>query len=439
MARLIVGNRVNGPYLKDVSAEELRHIAAQGQRLVWCAEPGDSLVLALRPDPGHLSYIAGVLGLDTVPEVIVPPEGEYGPDVLTGGSFADGTFLANLRDLVRDKGIESIEPFYFDGYISRLARRLDLTKGTPGFDFLDQGGHELLNSKVVFRAIAAGIGLPVPEGMVTGDQDEAVDFLWRLLESGRPAIVKQDMNVGGLGNEVLSPTPGIDHLGALHCEIIADRASLAAHVARRWPWYTDGLMYRVVLEEYVADSVPIWGEASITDESVRVFGNGKVRMRPVCDGVVIPVPPPGSQTDAFPGFLANLEALAVAMRSMGYRGLTNIDAVITPDGRVLFNEFNARYGGSTHLFAIGERVVGGDYLADRCLIERRECAFPAFDVALRRLTEHGLAYDPATRTGVLIQVYGTRLDGLGGEACIVGENVEAAEEIERALVELFPH
>ncbi|HET9142779.1 peptide ligase PGM1-related protein [Actinophytocola sp.] len=436
MARLVIGNRVNGPYLKDISPESLWHTGAQGQRLVWCARPGDVLVLALAPDPGFLAYATGMLGFaGSGLDVVVPPEGKLGPAVLTRDRFTGDAVLDGLRRLVRERRLDSVEPFYFDGYVNQLARGLGLAGGTPGFAFVDQGGHELLNSKAVFRAVAAGTGLPIPEGVVTSSPEDAVDFCWDLLRSGRPVIVKQDRNVAGLGNEILSRTAEIDPLGAAHHEIVTGRAALAGHIAARWPWYTNDSLYPVVIEEYLAGSVPIWGEVAISDRSTDIFGYGKVRMRPICAGVIIPVPdaPP-----AFADFLVHLEALAVTMRSMGYRGLTNIDAVLTPDGRVLFNEFNARYGGSTHLFAIGERVIGGDYLRDRCIVERRECGYPAFGPALRALTGSGLAYDPRTRTGVIISVYGTRMDGTGGEACIVGENLAAAEELERELAELFP-
>src|ERR1039457_7116897 len=65
--------------------------------------------------------------------------------------------------------------------------------------FVDQGGNELLNSKVTFRAVAAGTGLPIPEGIVTETPAEAVDFLWELLGSNRAAIAKQDTGSGGRG------------------------------------------------------------------------------------------------------------------------------------------------------------------------------------------------------------------------------------------------
>lgn len=91
--------------------------------------------------------------------------------------------------------------------------------------------------------------------------------------------------------------------------------------------------------------------------------------------------------------------------------------MITSTGEVLFNEINARLGGSSHLYAIGERILGGDYLTDRVMIERRDRAFPAFPDTLPRLTEPGLAYDPRARSGVIVTIFGTGADSLGGEAC----------------------
>ncbi|HEX4831829.1 MAG TPA: peptide ligase PGM1-related protein [Trebonia sp.] len=437
MPRLLIGNWGNEAEAAGIPAAGLPHAASQGQRMLWGARPGDALILAAEPDPGFLAYAAALIGLAPGELEIVVAPGADGGGVLTRDRFTGEEFLGRLGRLVCGRGIDRAEPFYLDGYVSRLARRLGLDKGTPAFGFMSQGGNELLNSKVTFRAVAAGTGVPVPEGIVTDAIGEAVDFLWEMLGSQRAAIAKQDSGSGGFGNEVLSAAPGLAAIGAAYHRVCPDRDALARHVARRWPWYTGDNRRRAVFEEYAAGATPIWGEIAITDESVTVYGHGEVRMNPTCAGVIIPVPPPYFGTEPFLAFLAYLETLGATMRAMGYRGLSNIDAILTQDGRVLFNEFNGRYGGSTHLFTIGMRVIGGDYLADRCLIEQRDCAFPAFAAAQRELSRSGLAYDPATRTGVIIAVYGTEADGSGGEACIVGTSLGDAERIERELLMLF--
>lgn len=436
MAKLVIGSWGTTREMAGLSQEGLRHAGAQGQRMLWCARPGDVIVLPNRPDPDFLSYVTELLGFDAASVDVVAPgrEGE----VLTRGRVEDESFVAEVRDRVRSRGADRVETFYFDGPVTWLVRRLGLDRGTNGFGFVDQGGNELLNSKVMFRMLAAGTALPVPDGIVTETESDAVEFLWELLSSGKSAIVKQDTGSAGAGNEIITPAGDVDAIGAEHHVVFTDRDALAEHVAKRWQWYTEDFRRPAVLEEYVPDSLPIWGEAAITDEGVEVYGHGKIRLRPVCEGVIIPVPPPDSDTEAFRTFLACLESLAGTLRAMGYRGMVNIDGILTPDGRTLFNELNGRWGGSTHLFTIGERILGTGYLDDRCIIERRGCAFPSFEAARRTLAEHGLAYDPATRTGVIIAVYGTHLDGTGGEACIVGESLADVERLEAAVRELFP-
>ncbi|WP_052685253.1 peptide ligase PGM1-related protein [Lentzea aerocolonigenes] len=435
MPKLLIGNWSNEPELEHMTDESRRHVGAQGQRMIWSAGPGDVVVLPFHPAPGFLAYVTDLLGFgpDDV-HVLVPPEGKL-TDVLTSDRLEAPAFVAELGEVITERGIRQVEAFYLDDYVNRLINRLGLT--ADGFAFVDQGGNELLNSKVVFRAIAAGIGLPLADGIVTDVADDAIEFLCGLLGTGRSAIVKQDVHVAGLGNEILSPAAGIEAQGALHWKVLPSRESLVAHVGERWSWYTSGLRRRVVLEEYLPGSVSLWGEADISADGVEVFGHGQIRLAPILDGVVIPAPPEASGAPAFPGFLADLARLAEAMRAMGYRGLTNIDAMLTADGRIVFNEFNARHGGSTHLFRIGQRVIGGDHLTERCLIERRDCAFPEFPEALRVLGDRGLAYDPATRTGVIIPVYGSHGDGLGGEVCVVGEDLVSAEATERLLVDAF--
>ncbi|WP_381795746.1 peptide ligase PGM1-related protein [Streptomyces niveus] len=81
--------------------------------------------------------------------------------------------------------------------------------------------------------------------------------------------------------------------------------------------------------------------------------------------------------------------------------------------------------------------MGGNYLTDRILVEQRRCTFPAFTTAVRILAESGLAYDHATRTGVLLAVEDGSDAGGFGEYCVVAENAEQAERLEAALARVF--
>ncbi|MCZ0999673.1 hypothetical protein O1M63_18655 [Streptomyces mirabilis] len=57
--------------------------------------------------------------------------------------------------------------------VARFATALGLSEKLPGYDFLAQGGGELVNNKAAFRTLAAAAGVPVAAGTVVRDPGEA--------------------------------------------------------------------------------------------------------------------------------------------------------------------------------------------------------------------------------------------------------------------------
>ncbi len=436
MGTLVISNQRTEEMVGDLAAlapEYRRYVANQASRMVWSAQRGDIVVLPAEPDPAFLRYASEQLGFEL--KVVVPPPGRLGYDMLSRDRLRKPAFVAALRDLVAEHGIDNALPFHFDSAVVELVHALGLDAGTPGFGFVDQGGGELINSKATFRALAGGTGIAVADGGVTGDRDVAGDMIWSYLSSGRCAIVKQDFHVAGFGNEIISPVAGVRPIGAHHTEVINDRAALTAYLAQRWAWYTENGRRRVVIEHYIPDSAPIYAEVVITDKGVEFVGHGEMRMMPVINGLIVPAP--SADLPRFPGFLDQASLLCEPLFAMGYRGTVSIDAIVTPDERILINEFNGRVGGSSHIHHIGERLVGGDYFHDRVLIELRRCTFPTFDETIRRLNERDLAYNPRTRSGVLITVDDNGPDGGFGEYLVVAQSVAEAERIEREFAGTF--
>ncbi|MFK4121777.1 peptide ligase PGM1-related protein [Streptomyces longwoodensis] len=440
MPTLIVSNQRTEEMVGDLELldpEYRLYVGNQAQRMAWCLQDGDVLVLPMAVSEDFLRYVTAALGIarDSV-EVLVPPTGCFGEGVLSQDRLTDEGFLAALRQAVQSRGVDRVLPFHFDSSVAELTRTLGLDKATPGFGFLDQGGGRLLNSKATFRALAGGTGAPVPPGGVFSARQEAATYLWdRLLSQGQPAILKQDFHVAGFGNEIVSPTPGIDPLGAQRAVVTASRADLDAYLTERWPWLTDGGRNRVVIEQYVPESAPIYAEVRIEEHGVEFTGHGEMRMKPVLNGLIVPAP--SAELPAFPGFLDAARRLCRPIHAMGYRGIVSIDAIVTPDRNILINEFNCRTGGSTHIHRIGERVVGDDYFTERVLVELRRCTFPPFPTAVRALVEWGLAYDPTTRTGVLITVDDDSPSGGFGEYCVIARDAGQARELEQAVADVL--
>lgn len=440
MPKLIISNQRTEEMVGDLgslSPDYRAYVGNQAQRMAWCLQEGDVLVLPVAPDDHFLDYVAEQLRIDRLSiDVIVPQAGSYGGGVLSRDRLLDPGFLARLRRSVADRDVREVFPFHFDSTVTVLSRKLGLDTVTPGFDFLDQGGGRLLNSKATFRALAGGTGVAVPHGRVCSSQEEAAEFLWEeLLGQGHPAIVKKDFHVAGFGNEVVSPVAGVEPVGALRTVVTADLEALAKYLAERWNWLTDGERSPVVVERYHVDSLPLCAEFHVGEEGAELAGHGAMRMAPVLNGHVWPAP--AAELGGFEEFLRSARQLCIPIHAMGYRGFVSIDAIVTPDQNLLINEFNCRVSGSTHAYHIGEHVVGGSYLTDRILVEQRRCTFPAFTTAVGILEETGLAYDHATRTGVLVAVEDGSDAGGFGEYCVVAENAEQAARLEAALTEVF--
>jgi pre ATP-grasp domain-containing protein/pheganomycin biosynthesis PGM1-like protein len=439
VAKLIVANWSFEQELDNLSPDVRRVIGYQSQRMVWFAGAGDVLVLPTAPDEAILSYMTGLLGIRRSSiQVIVPPPGKLGGDVLTRDRLENETLLAQLRRLVTERGVDRAEALSFDGSVNGLVDSLGLAEGTPGLRFMEQGGAELLNSKATFRAIASGIGVPVPDGIVTDLAEDALAYVWSLVSRGESAMVKQDVQTGGFGNEVLSPAGAGTAVESMYQEWFTDRDQVARHIAKRWFWYTSGSRRRVVIEHYRPDSASIWAEVSVTDDAATVVGDGIVRLKPILNGSILPIPAGTAPAAEFDRFVVDAKRIGEVMRAMGYRGMTNIDAIVTPDGEVLFNEINARLGGCSHMYRIGERLVGRDYLATHHLIGRRRVPFPTLDATVAKLAGSGLGYDTHTRSGIVLSTFGINGDGTGGECCIVAESLDTANRMERAMLELFP-
>lgn len=436
MNTLVIANAFNEHLVGDLETmtpERQGHLGSCGGRLTWLLEPGDVLVLPQTPDPAFLDYVLDLKGLtpDEV-TVLVPPPGRFGEGVLTGDRLLAPAFLELLRSAVARNDVGTVLPYSFDSAVAELTRELGLEKGTPGFPFLDEGGTDLLNSKCAFRAIAAGVGLPLAEGVATGDRAVAQAFAERMLAGGRPVIVKQDHNAGCFGNDILAPHPGVAPIGASRSVVLAEPAAVARHFDTHWDAYTGGGRLSLVVERYYPDSVPLTAELEIGDEEASLHHIAAMRMHPMLDGIEIS--DSCATADRRRAFAEGSVDLCAAARAMGYRGHINIDVILTPGGQMFFSEYNGRLGGTTHLHRIGSQFLGPGYDTSRTMLTRNSWKMPSVDRAQAVLAERDLAFDPATGRGVLLACDYTRHAG-AVEYCIVADTREEAREMEHVLLE----
>ena len=136
----------------------------------------------------------------------------------------------------------------------------------------------------------------------------------------------------------------------------------------------------------------------------------------------------------------------------GVIGSFGIDFVVVPGDTAYLSEINLRLGGTTHPYWMARLATGATYDEDRgeLVAEGRPVRYVATDniksAALATWTpaqviatveDAGLAFDPATRTGVTLHLLGA-VPGYGklGATCI-GPTAEAADDLYVRLVDLL--
>ncbi|MBA6439095.1 peptide ligase PGM1-related protein [Streptomyces sp. GMR22] len=435
MPRLLIGNDFNEDRVSIVDAKRNK-TAWWSQRLLWFAQDDDVLVTAVPPDEAYLEYVTGLTGTRRSSlRVVVPPPGELGVGVLSADRLADEEFLGQLRAAIGDRPVERIVPLHPDASVAGLARALHTEDALPGCGFLSQGGGRLANSKPAFRALAAGVGAPLPAGGVCASRSEAQRVIGELVDAGYPVILKHEFRTGGRGNEILSPVAGVAPVGAPRAVVVPDRAALRGYLERRWDWLSSHGQSPVVAERYFPGSRAVFAEFALTDGGVAAAGQGEMMSAPLAAAQIVPIP--GLHPDAAAELDRGGRRISAALHAMGYRGMLSADAVVTPDGAVLFTEYNGRITGSTPVYRIiGERVVGADYAETRVLLDRDGWPVPSFRAAVDRVAAAGLAYDPVERTGVVFTMPYNPGNGTI-RYCVVAESPEAARERSRTVHGLF--
>ncbi|AKH83985.1 hypothetical protein AA958_19370 [Streptomyces sp. CNQ-509] len=405
--RILIGNHI------DPSIRERHDMRAWTQRLFWFARPGDLLILCCEPDAAFVDHALAHTGVKREElTVLTAPAGAWGDRLLDPASLTVPAFVEQVRAALGPAGASAVNEVFAlwpSAAVARLADALDVADRFPGADFFGQGGGEIGNSKANFRALAVAAGVPILPGRICRTRAEATEATGALLErsvSGA-VVVKQAHNGAGVGNQLLvrEADMAVDHVGARHLHHLAPGPDgIAAYWAERWPWASGNERWPVVVEEFAPGADAVYSEHYAAQECTRATEMG--RLLYVGRRLSHQVVPLDGVTEAVRAELLDGGArLAEAYRAMGYRGYLSADALVLPDGAVVFTEVNAQVSGSLHIYqAIAHRVVDVAAAPARQVVEYHvppTWAVPSFAAFLSALDELGLTYDPATRTGVI--------------------------------------
>ncbi|SEQ30112.1 hypothetical protein SAMN04487983_1004101 [Streptomyces sp. yr375] len=408
--RILIGNHI------DPSIRERGDMRAWTQRLFWFARPGDLLILCCEPDAAFVDHAlahTGVKGEELT--VLAAPAGAWGDRLLDPASLTEAMFVKQVRAALGPAGAGAVSEVFAlwpSAAVARLADALGVADRLPGAAFFGQGGGEIGNNKANFRALAAAAGVPTLPGRICRSRTEATEVTGALLDhsASGAVVVKQAHNGAGVGNQLLvrEPEMAVDHVGARYLHHLAPGPDgIAAYWAERWLWASGNDRWPVVVEEFAPGADAVYSEHYAADGGTRATEMGRLlyvgrrlshQVVPL-DGVTAPVRA---------ALLNGGTRLADAYRAFGYRGHLSADALVLPDGAVVFTEVNAQVSGSLHIYqSIAHGIVDVAAAPARQVVEYHvppTWAVPSFAAFLAALDDLGLAYDSATRIGVIVSM-----------------------------------
>ncbi|WP_083742127.1 preATP grasp domain-containing protein [Bradyrhizobium mercantei] len=455
MPTIIIMNNATEQMLGQRLDQQQALFAAQAAtRNVWLARPGDVVVATRRPGDEFLSYMARVLGWQTqdgkAPVRIVTPETGAASVVLNDEVLLDQRTIQALRRAIGAPEEWSMLACYQTAGTARLQEELRL--GASGGQAIARRhaahfGTDLLNRKSHFRQFAVGTGLPIPEGaIVTGETDlkRVIDALLPLTGN---VMVKLDNGAGGTGNIVLSevetgPFPGACRSIPLP---VANRDDRTEMLSALWQTLQGRHAGPLVVEAYHRADAMFYLEFLIRPDGQAEFLNsGSIRLSRSPDpaatslfwvGLQLPAVLPAARLAEATLHCGRMLQLAAMM---GYRGHINIDAIITSDNQLLFNEANARWGGGTVLHEVASRLLDSGFTASHVAASFRDVPSPGFGRLVALLERSGLAFSAGNRCGIVVLACDD-VNTHTFEALVIAKGCHEARAMEQRLLEMLRH
>lgn len=387
----------------DLTAAQLSLTANSASRSAWFAQEGDLIVSPVSIPADLLSFIGATFNFDASSLSLLVPEGTREARVLDDCTLLSNTIVERINSHIRQKSSWRMYPCYSSEGVARLAALLGIQQS--GGDFALQRGPDLFNRKSHFRQLATSVGLPLPNGCLTTDSNELFRAVTSLRSETDSVIVKLDNGAGGVGNVVLTGKASGPLPGARDTRQIAwpsfDPEAL-------WSEMTTASCKTLVVESYHLARSLFYLEYEIEEDgSIAFINSGNIRLRRSKDqseraliwtGLELPSDLTNEQWLTAQTHAYRFVELA---RTLGYRGMINIDAVFANDGRLLFNEANGRWGGGSVLHSIAVRLLGIDYAGCHVVLSVRNVRSSSLQTAHDRFVKDRFLFDGTRKEGVI--------------------------------------
>lgn len=320
------------------------------QAVLW--EGDNSLVIASHQiAPPHMRHLREALGYTNI-EVL-------SPNRISGRLSHDITGDRDLMLEIADRTHPAHEPTYFTPYcvtsefVSLVNQLMQQGANIVTPEIPDKENLWIVKSvdlksgfRKLCRELLQGSPIRIPRGFSCDTSDQVATIAYHFSRIGTPCIIKPSDGEDGIGQSIIPPGADLN--------FILDRVS-------ENPFIQQG---DAVVEEYI-DS-----DSTVRSPSIEYrIKDGKLEYMYSCKQILSPT---GTflGVDIGPGLLPRGiknqmvragGAFGNALVALGYKGIFDIDFIVSKDQKVYAVEANLRRTGATHAHATGVRLFGSRY------------------------------------------------------------------------------
>lgn len=317
--------------------------------------------------PAHLEFTCDLSGWKNVINLFPQQSTESICSDLINDAKINGQVLKLIED---NPGIEIIpyrhtEEFYkFIDYLNERKLRFKLPETLPGeFRFVESYFHSKRGFRHLWEMIKDdSLDIGIPEGFITADREEAIQAAKYFKANQKDFVFKYNRGVQGVG---------------VLLNNIADLPDDSAEFEKSlYKMLEDDIWLEgcIVVEQKIDVDVTVLGGSPNVE--MKILENGDVTESYACEQVL------DKDRKTFMGVGINKEvhkntymktAFKAAKRygqklsDMGYRGVFDMDLVISKDRKLYAVEANLRRTGGTHIHEFCETLLGSDYMFNYCV------------------------------------------------------------------------
>lgn len=342
--KIFIPNIVSNVMSEVISEQYAAGMEASLQRISWLLSEGDVVIIPKHFPKKFLEYVSSVRGVDMSKVCFLTPSVNSSKFLLEN-ILKDDALLNELEEIIKSNPDTMLYPFVLDNLVLQLSEKLN-TKIHPYRQDITVRELEniikqiyYLNTKSGFREVCKNLNLPIAEGIFTQNKSDLINYAINQCEK-YDLFVKRDRGSNGYQNFIIPKLSTIEDINK-----IVQNIEDIPHVVEKCITVEWAPSYEYKITEA--------GVEFLYDCDQRCINNS-------WSGMTIP-----------PFTLSN--ELRVAMREaadvfanhafkIGYRGILDVDGIISNSGEWYLSETNFRTTGGTHMHLIFEKYLGEGYL-----------------------------------------------------------------------------